>query len=30
MYEDLFGNHYETPEKSADEYAEMFDGEAES
>jgi hypothetical protein len=25
MYEDLYGNHYETPEKSADEYADMYD-----
>ena len=25
MYEDLFGNHYEMPEKSADEYADMYE-----
>jgi hypothetical protein len=24
MYEDLYGNHYEMPEKSADEYADMY------
>lgn len=25
MYEDLYGNRYEMPEKSADEYADMYD-----